>query len=72
MTSGPADHRSNFGRTSSATALSSGVAALMLSANPALTFVEVRQILRDTAVKFDLANSDSTANGAIATECPRD
>lgn len=29
----------------------------MLSANPDLTWVEVRQILRDTAVKFDLANA---------------
>jgi hypothetical protein len=29
-----------------------------LSANPGLTYIEVRQILRDTAVKFDLANAD--------------
>ena len=55
---GPANHRNNFGGTSSATPLCAGVAALVLSANPALTYVEARQILRDTAVKFDLANTD--------------
>lgn len=55
---GPADHRNNFGGTSSATPLCAGVAALVLSANPALTYIEARQILRDTAVKFDLANTD--------------
>ncbi|MBI3281209.1 MAG: S8 family serine peptidase [Acidobacteria bacterium] len=55
---GPAGHRNNFGGTSSATPLCAGVAALVLSANPALTYIEARQILRDTAVKFDLANAD--------------
>jgi hypothetical protein len=55
---GPANHRNNFGGTSSATPLCAGVAALVLSANPALTYIEARQILRDTAVKFDLANTD--------------
>jgi hypothetical protein len=55
---GPANHRDNFGGTSSATPLCAGVAALVLSANPALTYIEARQILRDTAVRFDLANTD--------------
>lgn len=55
---GPANHRNNFGGTSSATPLCAGVAALVLSAKPALTYIEARQILRDTAVKFDLANTD--------------
>jgi hypothetical protein len=55
---GPPDHRNNFGGTSSATPLCAGVAALVLSANPALTYIEARQILRDTAVKFDLGNTD--------------
>lgn len=55
---GPANHRNNFGGTSSATPLCAGVAALVLSANPALTYIEARQILRDTAIKFDLANTD--------------
>ncbi|MGQ0642004.1 MAG: S8 family serine peptidase [Gemmatimonadaceae bacterium] len=55
---GPADHRNNFGGTSSATPLTAGVAALVLSAEPDLTWVEAREILRDTAVKFDLTNTD--------------
>jgi len=55
---GPANHKNNFGGTSSATPLCAGVAALVLSANPALTYIEARQILRDTAVRFDLANTD--------------
>jgi Subtilase family len=56
---GPANgYTNNFGGTSSATPLTAGIAALILSANPALTWVEVRQILRDTAVKIDVNNSD--------------
>jgi hypothetical protein len=55
---GPANHRNDFGGTSSATPLCAGVGALVLSANPALTYIEARQIMRDTAVKFDLANTD--------------
>ena len=55
---GPAGHRNNFGGTSSATPLCAGVAALVLSANPSLTYIEARQILHDTALKFDLTNTD--------------
>jgi Subtilase family len=55
---GPANHRNNFGGTSLATPLCAGAAALVLSANPSLTYIEARQILRDTAFKFDLANTD--------------
>lgn len=55
---GPANHKNNFGGTSSATPLCAGVGALVLSANPNLTYIEARQILRDTAVKLDLANTD--------------
>jgi hypothetical protein len=55
---GPANHRNNFGGTSSATPLCAGAAALVLSANPALTYIEARQILRDTAVRFDLTNTN--------------
>lgn len=58
VSTGPANHRNNFGGTSSATPLCAGAAALVLSANPALTYIEAREILRDTAVKFDLANTD--------------
>lgn len=51
-------HRNSFGGTSSATPLSAGIAALVLSAKPELTWVEAREILRNTAVKFDLGNND--------------
>lgn len=44
-----------FGGTSSATPLAAGVAALVLSANPALTWIELRQILRDSAEKINPA-----------------
>lgn len=47
-----------FGGTSSATPLSAGVAALVLSANPALTWIEVRQILRDTAEKINAGTTE--------------
>lgn len=52
FTSAP-DYRSNFGGTSHATPLAAGVAALMLSANPQLTWTQVRDILRNTAVKIN-------------------
>ena len=57
LTQGPAGHTNAFGGTSSATPLAAGVAALVLSARPSLTWVQARQVLRDTAVKFDLANT---------------
>jgi len=58
-TGGNLDYRSDFGGTSSATPLVAGVAALMLSVNPDLTWVEVRQILKDTAVKIDAGNTNA-------------
>jgi subtilisin family serine protease len=51
-------HRNDFGGTSSATPLSAGIAALVLSAQPELIWVEAREILRTTAVKFDTFNND--------------
>jgi subtilisin family serine protease len=45
----------DFGGTSSATPLAAGVAALVLSVNPALTRDQARDILRSTAVKIDEA-----------------
>lgn len=55
---GPNGYRNNFGGTSSATPLAAGCAALVLSAEPDLTWVEVRELIRTTSVKFDLANTD--------------
>ena len=66
---GPAGHTNSFGGTSSATPLAAGVAALVLSAKPNLTWVQARQVLRNSAVKFDLGNTNPNgqwldANGA--------
>lgn len=43
-----------FGGTSGATPVVSGLVALMLSVNPNLTWLEVREILRETAVPIHL------------------
>jgi len=72
-TGGSLDYRNNFGGTSSATPLAAGVAALMLSLDPDLTWVEVRQLLRDTAEKIDPNNTDADGqwedvDGRISTD----
>ena len=58
-----ANDASGFGGTSSATPLAAGIAALMLSVNPALTPAEIREILRATADKIDGPNANYDANG---------
>jgi len=57
---GPADYQNDFGGTSSATPLAAGIAALCLSANSALSWVELRQIMRLSATQIDLGNSTAT------------
>ncbi len=47
-------YTNSFGGTSSATPLAAGVAALILSLNPELTWDQVRSIMRETADKIDL------------------
>jgi len=46
-------YTSDFGGTSSATPLAAGIAALVLSVNPVLTWTQVRDIMRATAEKID-------------------
>jgi hypothetical protein len=58
QTGGPLSYRNDFGGTSSATPLAAGVGALMLSAAPELNWVQVRELLRNTAIKIDAANTD--------------
>ena len=70
VVSGVNDYRNNFGGTSSATPLTAGAAALLLSAHPELTFTEARQILRDTAVKIDAGNVDPTGQWLDAGNNP--
>jgi subtilisin-like proprotein convertase family protein len=56
-TSGSSGYTSNFGGTSSACPLGAGVIALMLEANPALTWRDVQHILIESARTNDAANS---------------
>lgn len=52
-TAAPAGYTHSFGGTSSACPFASGVAGLILSANPELTAAEVRDIMRASATKID-------------------
>ncbi|MEL6680658.1 MAG: S8 family serine peptidase, partial [Pseudomonadota bacterium] len=54
------DYDRSFGGTSHACPIVGGTAALILSANPALNWLQVRQILRETAVPIDTANTHPT------------
>jgi subtilisin-like proprotein convertase family protein len=58
------DCTNNFGGTSSATPLVSGIVALVLEANPNLTWRDVQHILVETAVQNDPGDADWTKNGA--------
>ena len=58
------DYTSDFGGTSSATPLVSGVVALMLEANSNLTWRDVQQILVESARKNDPGDSGWNTNGA--------
>lgn len=59
----PGNYTNSFGGTSSATPLTSAVAALVMSADPALTHDEVTQLLRDTARKIDPAGGEYDPSG---------
>ncbi|GMW02721.1 MAG: hypothetical protein AMXMBFR84_38570 [Candidatus Hydrogenedentota bacterium] len=56
------NYTQNFGGTSSATPLVSGIIALILEANPNLTWRDVQHILADTAFKNDPTNADWQTN----------
>lgn len=55
----------DFGGTSAAAPMVSGVVALMLQANPGLTWRDVRLILAGTARKVDPGNPGWTTHGAL-------
>ena len=55
---------SSFGGTSAAAPLAAGVIALMLEANPDLTWRDVQHVLINSARKNDPADADWTTNGA--------
>ncbi|WP_345988233.1 S8 family peptidase [Sulfurimonas sp. HSL1-2] len=58
------DYTNYMNGTSAATPIVSGIAALMLTANPALTYRDVGYILATTAKKIDPSDGDWTTNGA--------
>ena len=58
------NYTDSFGGTSSAAPLVSGIVALMLQANPNLTWREVQRILIETAGYNDPADTDWITNGA--------
>ena len=60
----PGDYTNTFGGTSSSAPLVSGVIALMLEANPNLTYRDVQQILVRTAEMNDPLHFDWTSNAA--------
>jgi len=57
------NYSSSFGGTSAAAPLVSGVIALMLEANPSLTWRDVQKILIDTAKRNDPSDLDWKLNG---------
>ena len=57
------DYTDTFGGTSSATPLVSGVIALMLEANPNLSWRDVQHVLVETSRKNDASDSSWTTNG---------
>ena len=79
---GPTDYVNNFSGTSASTPHVTGVAGLVLSINPDLTAVELRQLLRDTAedvgdpgfdLLFGFGRVDAGAAAAAAiSQCPAD
>jgi subtilisin-like proprotein convertase family protein len=58
------DYTNYMNGTSAATPIVSGIVALMLTANPALTYRDVGYILATTAKKIDPSDGDWTTNGA--------
>lgn len=72
VAAGPFSHVSNFGGTSYATPVCAGTGALMLSANPQLRWHQVRDILRDTAVKIDPDNTHTASHPDLETGRWRD
>lgn len=57
------DYTSDFGGTSSACPGVAGTVALILSANPELTWQQVKDIIKETSEKIDTANGQYDAQG---------
>ncbi len=61
---GDVNYTAHFNGTSSATPLAAGVVALVLEANPNLSWRDVRQVIARSARQNDAGNADWTTNGA--------
>lgn len=57
------DYTNDFGGTSSACPGAAGVVALVLAANPDLTYAEVRDVLKQACVQIDVAGGAYNASG---------
>jgi len=57
------DYTGNFGGTSASCPGVAGTAALILEANPELSWKQVKDILRDTAERIDIQNGNYDASG---------
>jgi len=69
---GDPDYTGSFGGTSAAAPMVSGVAALMVAANPRITAAEVRRTLCETAVRVDPQGADYDEVGrSLAYGCGR-
>ncbi|NJO42514.1 MAG: S8 family serine peptidase [Cyanobacteria bacterium CRU_2_1] len=60
----PSDYTDDFGGTSAATPMVSGIVALMLEANPTLGYRDVQEILAYSARQTDSSNPDWLLNNA--------
>lgn len=70
---GTRNYRNNMNGTSYATPVCAGTSALILSVKPSLTWVEVRDIMRNTARKIDLGEAGGIGkwkNGPNASDNP--
>ena len=59
------DYRSDFGGTSCSTPLAAALAALLLSIDPDLTAVQVKQIMQETADKIGQADGQYVAGHSL-------
>jgi subtilisin family serine protease len=63
LLNGEAYYTTRFGFTSAACAGVAGICALIVSANPALTAREVKQVLHDSCEKIDASSGTYDAGG---------
>ena len=63
LVDGEAFYTTRFGFTSAAAAAVAGICALIVSANPDLTYQQVKDVLRDSCEKVDFASGTYDERG---------